>query len=86
MGIDYPNQPYRDVKWGRQQRGPFVVEAGWDDDNRLIVRTSSRAMRVKEVYSLSSDGDTLTLDIELSGRAVPTTQVVRTFARQNAAP
>jgi hypothetical protein len=86
MGIDYPKQPYRDVKWGRQERGPFIVEAGWDADNRLIVQTSSRPMRVKEIYSLSDDGNALTLVVELSGRAVPTSHIVRTFARVPATP
>jgi hypothetical protein len=86
MGIDYPNQPYRDVKWGRQQRGPFVVDAGWDADNRLIVQTSSRPMHIKEIYSLSADGSVLTLQVELSGRSAPTTHIVRTFTRAEPAP
>src|SRR4051794_26730343 len=29
MGIAYPNQPYRDVKWGRQKRSLYTVDAGW---------------------------------------------------------
>jgi len=67
MGIAYPNQPYRDVKWGEQKRNLYVVDAGWRDD-RLIVQTKSQPMTVSETYSLSGDGNTLTLLIELSAK------------------
>jgi hypothetical protein len=80
MGIAYPRQPYRDVKWGEQQRALYTVDAGWDDDNRLIITTSNKAMRVKEIYSLAPDGKTLTLDVELSSRRGKR-HVVRTFER-----
>jgi hypothetical protein len=67
MGIDYPNQPYRDVKWGEQKRSLYVVDAGWDHD-RLIIETKSQPMKIRETYSLSADGDTLTLLIDISER------------------
>jgi len=67
MGIDYPNQPYRDVKWGEQKRGLYVIDAGWDHD-RLIVETKSQPMTIRETYSLSDDGNTLTLLIDLSAK------------------
>jgi len=67
MGIDYPNQPYRDVKWGEQKRGLYVIDAGWDRD-RLIVQTKSQPMTVRETYSLSDNGNTLTLLIDLSAK------------------
>ena len=65
MGIDYPNQPYRDVKWGEQKRSLYVVDAGWDHD-RLIIETKSQPMTVRETYSLSPDRNTLTLLIEIN--------------------
>lgn len=80
MGIAYPRQPYRDVKWGEQKRDLYTVDAGWDGDNRLIITTSNKAMRLKEIYSLAPDGKTLTLDVELSSRR-GTRHVVRTFTR-----
>jgi len=67
MGIDYANQPYRDVKWGEQKRGLYVIDAGWDHD-RLVVETKSQPMTVRETYSLSGDGNTLTLLIDLSAK------------------
>ena len=33
MGIEYPNQPYRDIKWGEQKRGLFTIDAGWEDSS-----------------------------------------------------
>jgi hypothetical protein len=80
MGIAYPRQPYRDVKWGEQKRPLYTVDAGWDDDHRLIIKTSNKAMRVTEIYSLAADGKTLTLDVELSSRR-GTRHIVRTFTR-----
>jgi hypothetical protein len=65
MGIDYPNQPYRDVKWGEQKRSLYVVDAGWDHD-LLIIETKSQPMTIREIYSLSADRQTLTLLIDIS--------------------
>jgi len=67
MGIDYPNQPYRDVKWGTQKRELYVVDAGWDHD-MLIIETKSQPMTIRETYSLSPDRSTLTLVIDLSSK------------------
>jgi hypothetical protein len=67
MGVDYPNQPYRDVKWGEQKRSLYVVDAGWDKD-RLIIETKSQPMTARETYSLSDDRNTLTLLIDLTDR------------------
>jgi hypothetical protein len=80
MGIAYPKQPYRDVKWSQQKRELYTVDAGWDENHRLIITTGSRAMRVKEIYSLAPNSNTLTLDVELSGRQ-GTHHIVRTFTR-----
>ena len=67
MGVDYPNQPYRDVKWGTQKRDLYVVDAGWDHDT-LIIETKSQPMTIRETYSLSPDRSTLTLVIDLSSK------------------
>ena len=67
MGVDYPNQPYRDVKWGTQKRELYVVDAGWDHD-MLIIETKSQPMTIRETYSLSPDRSTLTLVIDLSSK------------------
>jgi hypothetical protein len=83
MGIAYPNQPYRDIKWGEQERGLFKIDAGWDAD-RLIIVTKSQPMTVREVYSLSDAGNTLTLDIDLSGKHIRDRHVTRVFTRRSA--
>jgi hypothetical protein len=82
MGIDYPNQPYRDVKWGEQKRGLFTIDAGWDDQRRLIIVTKSQPMTVHEVYSLSDAGNTLTLQIDLSSKRIGDRHVTRVFTRK----
>jgi hypothetical protein len=79
MGIDYPNQQYRDVKWGEQKRSLYVVDAGWDHD-RLIIETKSQPMTIRETYSLSPDRDTLTLVIDLTEKRGDR-HVTRTFTR-----
>jgi hypothetical protein len=85
MGIDYPGQPYRDLKWGRQEHGLFIVEAGWEE-GLLIVQTSSSPLHVRETYMLSDDGTTLTLQIELSGRAMDAAHLIRVFTRKPSTP
>ena len=83
MGIAYPNQPYRDVKWGEQKRGLFTIDAGWDED-RLIIETKSQPMMVREVYSLSDGGNTLTLEVDLSSKRMGDRHITRVFTRQAA--
>jgi len=84
MGIDYPNQPYRDVKWGTQKRSFFTIDAGWDEQ-RLIIETKSQPLTVREIYSLSASGDTLTLQIELNGKRMNDLHLTRVFTRKTAA-
>jgi hypothetical protein len=84
MGIGYPNQPYRDLKWGKQKHNLYVVESGWDKD-RLIVETSSTPLHIKETYSLSSDGKTLTLSVDLKGKGFDSAHIVRVFTRRTTA-
>jgi hypothetical protein len=81
MGIAYPNQPYRDLKWGMQKHDLYVVQAGWDKD-RLIVETASAPLHIKETYSLSNNGNTLTLLVELKGKGFDSAHIVRVFTRR----
>jgi len=80
MGVDYPGEPYRDVKWGSQKRGLFTVNAGWEEQ-RLIVETKSDPLRIRETYSLSESGDTLTLHIDLNGKRMNDRHLTRVFTR-----
>jgi hypothetical protein len=84
MGVAYPNEPYRDIKWGEQKRGLFVIDAGWEAQ-RLIIVTKSQPMTVREVYSLSDAGDTLTLVIDLSSKRMGDRHLTRVFTRKPAA-
>jgi hypothetical protein len=81
MGVDYPNQPYRDVKWGKQKRGLYVVDAGWDDKRRLIILTTSKPLDVRETYSIDPSGNTLTLQIDLNGERMEGRHITRVFNR-----
>jgi hypothetical protein len=83
MGVDYPNQPYRDVKWGTQKRGLYVVDAGWDDKQRLIILTTSKPLDVHETYSIDPSGNTLTLQIDLNGQRMEGRHVTRVFNRSS---
>ena len=85
MGIDYPNQPYRDVKWGTQKRGLFTIDAGWDQQS-LVIETKSQPLTVREVYSLSASGDVLTLQIDLNGKRMNDRHLKRVFTRKAGAP
>jgi hypothetical protein len=80
MGIEYPNQPYRDIKWGEQKRGLFTIDAGWEAQ-RLIIVTKSEPMTVQEVYSLSDAGNTLTLEVALTSKRIGDRHVTRVFTR-----
>jgi hypothetical protein len=52
MGLDYEPGVYRDVSWGERQRGLWEVQAGWEDE-QLVIISSSRTMRVVERLSLA---------------------------------
>ncbi len=86
MGIAYPDSPYRDLKWGTEKRDLYTVDAGWDDTNRLVIETRSKPLDVREVYSLNASGDTLTLQIELSGQRIDKRQFTRVFHRKAVQP
>lgn len=81
MGIEYPNQPYRDIKWGEQKRSLFRIESGWEE-GRLVIETTSQPMTVREVYSLSDSADTLTLQIDLHSKRIGDRHITRVFTRK----
>jgi hypothetical protein len=78
MGIDYPNQPYRDLKWGLQQRDLYKVDARWDGP-RLVVETASDALHIREIYV--QNGDTLVVDIDVRGRDISGGHATRVFEK-----
>lgn len=84
MGIDYPGSQYRDLKWGTQKRGLFRVDAGWDMQ-RLVIETRSEPLMIREIYTLSDAGDTLTLMIDLDGKRVEKLRIKRVFVRKSVA-
>ena len=86
MGIDYGAGGYRDVSWGERERGRFDVDAGWDEDDNLIVHMQSDDIDYKETYRLSEDGARLTLRIEISGEHLKNVDFVRSYDRKNVAP
>lgn len=47
MGLDYEPGVYRDVSWGERQRGLWEVQAGWEED-QLVIISRTRTMRVVE--------------------------------------
>lgn len=62
MGIDYPNEQYRDIDWGEKEFYRETVTAGWRD-NTLIVKSVGRQMIVTETYQLNATRDVLTLTL-----------------------
>jgi hypothetical protein len=84
MGIDYPGSPYRDLKWGTQKRGLFRVDAGWDMQ-KLIIETRSEPLVIREIYTLSDAGNTLTLMIDLNGKRIEKLHIRRVFVRKSVA-
>jgi hypothetical protein len=81
MGIEYPGQPYRDIKWGEQKRGLFKINSGWEEQ-RLIIETKSEPLAVRETYTLNEAGNTLTLQIDLVGKRIGERHITRVFTRK----
>jgi len=66
MGIAYLNTLYRDVDWGNSEKKGKKILAGWAD-NRLIVISQHKRIKLKETYTLDSTARVLTLEIKVSG-------------------
>ena len=84
MGIEYPNHPYRDIKWGEQKRSLFKIDSGWEQ-HRLVIETKSQPMTIREVYSLSDASNTLTLEIDLHSKRIGDRHITRVFTRKSTA-
>lgn len=83
MGIDYLGGGYRDLTWGERERGRFDIDAGWDEDARLVVHVAGDDIDYHEIWELSEDGERLTLLIKLSGKQVNTVEIVRSYDRKS---
>ena len=78
MGIRYSTGDYRDVTWGKRDRGMWEVNAGWQDDALYIISEAHDA-KGTEVMTLSEDGNTLRVDVEIdTGQKY---QIQRVFRR-----
>lgn len=66
MGIKFDGANYADVSWGKRKRGELTITSGWKERD-LIVKTMGGRVALEERYVLSSDGQRLTLFIELDG-------------------
>jgi hypothetical protein len=77
MGIDYADGPYRDISWGRRERGLWRVDVGWTE-GVLVIR--SEASDVTTVERMQLDGDLLRVDIAVDGEGRDF-DLVRVFER-----
>lgn len=65
MGMSFDRAPYRDVSWGKRVRGEETINAGWQD-RELVIQTKGGRVPIVERYSLSEDGNRLTVLVELN--------------------
>jgi len=49
MGVRYYPGIYRDVTWGKRQRGLWEVDAGWYEGN-LVVQSKADGLLVRETF------------------------------------
>ena len=66
MGVRYDKGGYRDISWGKRERGMWDVQAGWKDGALLVV-SRSKGQNVTETMSLEDGGRTLVVDVQASG-------------------
>ena len=64
MGIDFEEGNYRDVTWGKRDRGLWQVNAGWEEGLLYIYSKASDGSAV-EVYRLEEAGTRLVINIEI---------------------
>ena len=77
MGISYSTGDYRDISWGRRDRGMWQINAGWVDDELYIISQAHDA-KGTEVWSLSPDGKILRVFVEIdAGEKVQLDRVYR---------
>lgn len=65
MGVRYQNQNYREVDWGKSERGGVTTTAGWKKET-LIIKTNGKRMSFSESYHLDSTGNVLIVTFELA--------------------
>ena len=79
MGLDYQPGVYRDVSWGERQRGLWEVQAGWEEQ-QLVIISKARNMRVEERLQLiSPDLLEVRVNIDADGEQL---EFLRVFNRQ----
>ena len=78
MGIEYAAGRYRDVSWGKRERGIWDVHAGWME-GELRIYSKAHDTSAVEIWQLSEDGQNLIVDVavEAGGRM----QFHRTFVK-----
>ena len=79
MGVKHEPGVYRDVSWGKRERGIWEVQAGWEEDV-LVVASKTNGIDVIERYRLLSlNRLQVALDIRADGNK---RQIQRYFRRQ----
>ncbi len=79
MGVKHEPGVYRDVSWGKRERGIWEVQAGWEEDV-LVVASKTNGIGVIERYRLLSlNCLQVALDIRADGKK---RQIQRYFRRQ----
>tara|TARA_A100001037_G_C14728207_1_gene447631 strand:- start:119 stop:394 length:276 start_codon:yes stop_codon:yes gene_type:complete len=66
IGIFYDKKMYRDVTWGVRSKGLWEVHAGWNEEGNLVIFSSAKDAKAKEVFQLNSTGSELTITIEIT--------------------
>jgi len=80
MGVKHEPGVYRDVSWGKRERGIWEVQAGWEEDV-LVVASKTNGIDVIERYRLLSPNRLqVALDIRADGNK---RQIQRYFRRQD---
>jgi len=74
--IMYQSGSYRDIDWGVVEKRGSTITAGWQD-GELIVKTKGQRDTITETYTLSANGNTLSVLFEVSGG-----EYVRVYQRQ----
>ena len=83
MGIRYSPGVYRDVTWGERQRGLWEVNAGWEEDNLVIVSEANDLKVVERFLQADSGQLVVQVSIEADGEEMAFN---RTFNRRTRNP
>jgi hypothetical protein len=79
MGLSFDSGEYRDVSWGFRRRGLWEVQAGWLDQ-QLVILSKARDANARETFQSGAGGQRLTIRVEIrsGGESLVLT---RTFVR-----